>query len=60
MLHHFGYAHRDIKPENFLRVGDEWKLCDFGLTKSVKDSSLMTKHIGSANYMAPELLISNN
>ena len=40
MLHNLGYAHRDIKPENYIKVGDDWKLCDFGLTKSHKNENL--------------------
>lgn len=25
--------HRDIKPENYLKIGEEFKLIDFGMIK---------------------------
>jgi len=24
--------HRDLKPANILRVGNKWKICDFGFS----------------------------
>ncbi|MBD2146747.1 serine/threonine-protein kinase [Sphaerospermopsis sp. FACHB-1194] len=30
-------AHRDVKPSNILRVGEVWKLGDFGLVREVGD-----------------------
>ena len=30
-------AHRDVKPGNILRVGEVWKLGDFGLVREVND-----------------------
>jgi serine/threonine protein kinase len=58
MLHNIGYAHRDIKPENYIKVGEDWKLCDFGLTIK-HNQDLMTKNIGSILYTAPEVLTNN-
>jgi WD40 repeat protein len=31
------FAHRDVKPSNILRVGEVWKLGDFGLVREVND-----------------------
>lgn len=50
-----GMAHRDVKPGNILRGGDNWKLCDFGITKEVQGRDMATV-IGTSDYMAPELL----
>ena len=53
--------HRDVKAENVLLshrdpLQAECKLCDFGLSKFVKDEAVekMTSAIGTVNYMAPE------
>ncbi|CAK70340.1 unnamed protein product (macronuclear) [Paramecium tetraurelia] len=32
-LHSKNLIHRDIKPENFIKVSDQFKLIDFGLTR---------------------------
>lgn len=50
-----GMAHRDVKPGNILRGKDNWKLCDFGITKEVQGRDMATV-IGTSEYMAPELL----
>jgi serine/threonine protein kinase len=55
LLHYFGFAHRDIKPENYIQVGNQWKLCDFGLAKAHKDP-FKTKNVGSICFTAPEVL----
>ena len=52
-LHKHGISHRDIKPENIL-LCDQWKLCDFGLSKAKVESMLSYK--GTSYYMAPEML----
>ncbi|MGB3205767.1 MAG: serine/threonine-protein kinase [Crinalium sp.] len=33
------FAHRDVKPGNVLRVGEVWKLGDFGLVREVGDNT---------------------
>ena len=53
-LHKSGYAHLDIKLENVL-ISNEGilKLCDFGF--STYTNSLISKVVGTATYMAPEI-----
>ena len=36
-MHKNGYFHLDIKPDNILRKGDEWFLCDFGVSRHVSE-----------------------
>lgn len=72
-LHENGVVHRDIKLENILlskgpmlnRFGEspgsdqqiELKLIDFGLAKSIMESSTTTKtFFGTVGYIAPEML----
>ena len=54
-----------MKPENVVYFEQQGgstilKLCDFGLVKLVKESSAVTKKIGTPYYQAPELLYENN
>ena len=59
-LHQLGVMHRDIKPENFLlsTPDDEalLKLADFGLSSYFSPSQKFTQVVGSAYYVAPEVL----
>ena len=32
-MHSKGFIHRDVKPENIVKVGNVYKLVDFGLTR---------------------------
>ncbi|RMX66927.1 hypothetical protein DD238_000939 [Peronospora effusa] len=55
-IHNKRMVHRDIKPHNLLtnRQGDV-KISDFGLARTLNDSSTTTKtFVGTLLYMAPE------
>ncbi|WP_017295297.1 choice-of-anchor C family protein [Geminocystis herdmanii] len=48
-------VHRDLKPGNILRVGDKWKISDFGLVRSLQGTaSQTTTMMGSMGYAPPE------
>lgn len=55
-----GVVHRDLKPENFLFKGKEedspLKAVDFGLSDFRKPGKHFTDVVGSAYYVAPEVL----
>ncbi|XP_042481239.1 CDPK-related kinase 7-like [Macadamia integrifolia] len=55
-----GVVHRDLKPENFLfSMKDEespLKAIDFGLSDFVKPDERLNDIVGSAYYVAPEVL----
>lgn len=58
-LHLFGFIHRDMKSLNILLDENfRAKICDFGMTRSIDQSSPMTGMIGSSHWMAPEVLLS--
>ncbi|KAL0715545.1 hypothetical protein Bca4012_064867 [Brassica carinata] len=55
-----GVVHRDLKPENFLYATKEensqLKAIDFGLSDFVKPDERLNDIVGSAYYVAPEVL----
>ncbi|XP_022974330.1 CDPK-related kinase 6-like isoform X2 [Cucurbita maxima] len=55
-----GIVHRDLKPENFLFMKKDentgLKLIDFGLSDFVKPDERLNDVVGSAYYVAPEVL----
>ena len=57
-LHGKGVVHRDLKPENILvRKKPLFKIIitDFGLSKAVADTTLLTTFCGTLKYVAPEV-----
>ncbi|KAH9675342.1 CDPK-related kinase 7 [Citrus sinensis] len=58
--HFQGVVHRDLKPENFLFTSKEenssLKAIDFGLSDYVKPDERLNDIVGSAYYVAPEVL----
>lgn len=48
-----GVIHRDIKPANILRVGNRWKLSDFGFAARARFGFKDRINVGTPLYMAP-------
>ncbi|XP_047043431.1 calcium-dependent protein kinase 21-like [Lolium rigidum] len=60
LCHSNGVIHRDLKPENFLFANKSedspLKVIDFGLSVFFSPGDRFTEVVGSAYYMAPEVL----
>ena len=57
-LHDNNIIHRDIKPSNILFIDNTIKICDFGLAKSVNNSTNIingSSEVGTSFYRAPEI-----
>jgi calcium-dependent protein kinase len=61
-LHCHDICHRDLKPENLLFADSKHetiKLIDFGLSKILKGSSVMSTRVGTPYYISPDVLSGN-
>ncbi|KAK6269000.1 hypothetical protein QUC31_013160 [Theobroma cacao] len=60
ICHFMGVMHRDLKPENFLlsskNEGAMLKATDFGLSVFIEEGKVYRDIVGSAYYVAPEVL----
>ncbi|XP_030469627.1 calcium-dependent protein kinase 2-like [Syzygium oleosum] len=60
ICHFMGVLHRDLKPENFLLAskdeGAMLKATDFGLSVFIEEGKVYRDIVGSAYYVAPEVL----
>ncbi|CAL0310855.1 unnamed protein product [Lupinus luteus] len=60
ICHFMGVMHRDLKPENFLLSSKNEnaliKATDFGLSVFIEEGKLYRDIVGSAYYVAPEVL----
>lgn len=56
-MHSKGFIHRDVKPENIVRVGNHYKLIDFGLTRKGQCENALTGYMISRWFRPPEMLI---
>uniref|UniRef100_A0A0C9QXS9 non-specific serine/threonine protein kinase n=1 Tax=Wollemia nobilis TaxID=56998 RepID=A0A0C9QXS9_9CONI len=60
ICHSMGVIHRDLKPENFLFLSKDekspLKATDFGLSVFFKPGEVFKDIVGSAYYVAPEVL----
>lgn len=61
ICHFMGVMHRDLKPENFLLATKDEdaaiKATDFGLSVFIEDGKVYRDIVGSAYYVAPEVLM---
>ncbi|PWA89951.1 calcium-dependent protein kinase [Artemisia annua] len=60
VCHFMGVMHRDLKPENFLLSSTDensmLKATDFGLSVFIEEGKVYRNIVGSAYYVAPEVL----
>ncbi|KAL9818380.1 putative calcium-dependent protein kinase 15 CAMK-CDPK family [Arabidopsis thaliana] len=60
ICHFMGVIHRDLKPENFLLASTDenamLKATDFGLSVFIEEGKVYRDIVGSAYYVAPEVL----
>jgi len=50
-------VHRDIKLDNLLLDSEgNVKICDFGVSKQLKEGEIMNEQCGTPAYIAPEII----
>ena len=55
-IHDKNIVHRDIKLDNILLdLSNTVKICDFGVSKFIKEGDVMHEHCGTPAYIAPEI-----
>jgi len=60
-MHELRIVHRDLKPENILLKSEQVKICDFGSSKFIDETSFKnTPYVVSRYYRAPELIFASN
>lgn len=52
-LHRIGITHRDLKLDNILKMGNHYKIADFGFAT---EKSVLATCLGTGYYMSPELV----
>ena len=56
-LHKLGIAHRDLKSSNILFTHEmEVQICDFGVSRSMPNTTEKSKTAGTWRWMAPEIV----
>ncbi len=57
-IHKHNIVHRDIKLDNILiDLDNNIKICDFGVSKIIKQGDIMREQCGTPAYIAPEILL---
>ena len=57
-LHSKNIIHRDIKLDNVLiGLDNTIKICDFGVSRIIKQGDIMHEHCGTPAYIAPEIFL---